>query len=479
MSSWPALDEWTPVLSGDGYMWDPPGDTGNEGHEYLDIVGDQTNFPAAYMNFRYATNTTTEAEDQLLFRIRVDDRKNNNMIGAYQIFFETTFDSGVDYYIQLAGEIDDGNQADAVVTFGAAAGYSPSGVQFTNVIWSGNFADYGGFGANDGSQIGGELDYFIDLVMPLSVFTDYTGIHSTNDAFRVLVSTSQNNGTLTDGDIAGSDGEVVAAADVLFSDTFSETVAERTEQTITDFTPTNGSVFFTSSEVVLSAESTSGLPVEFTVISGGAVITEGTNLTFTTNGTVTVSASQGGSPEWDEAPTIVNTYAVHGVPVVGGVTLQRMAGETLKFTVATLLANSSDPEGSALTVSAVSSNGGSVELSGRWVIYTPLVESSEDDYFEFSVSNAYGGTSVGTATVETVVQEVRTKAINIHAITASGGAVLKLIGIPGRVYTVEGADSPTSTEWEDLGTCTITEEGYALFSETNTTADARFYRLKY
>ena len=214
------MKSWNPVISNGQNYWDPENDTGNQGHEYLDIVGEDS-VPAAYMLFREVSGT--ETEDQLLFRIRIDGKKNA-MPGAFQVLFESTGDTSVDWYLELAsGDLD----SEGTVSFGAASGFNRSGVTFDTTEWTGSYTDYiqwTGTATDDGSQYTGDDDYFIDIAMPLSVFADCTGISSTNDPFRVVVSSSQNNGSLMDGDIALS--SAAAGEEVVFSDVYSDTVPE-------------------------------------------------------------------------------------------------------------------------------------------------------------------------------------------------------------------------------------------------------------
>ncbi|MBI2442170.1 MAG: choice-of-anchor D domain-containing protein, partial [Lentisphaerae bacterium] len=83
------------------------------------------------------------------------------------------------------------------------------------------------------------------------------------------------------------------------------------DQTITNFTPTNGSVFAATSMVGLAALASSGLPVtNFIVGSGPGTISGLTNLTFSGSGTVSVITSQAGNTNWNSTPAVTNTFNV-------------------------------------------------------------------------------------------------------------------------------------------------------------------------
>src|ERR1035437_9444560 len=81
-------------------------------------------------------------------------------------------------------------------------------------------------------------------------------------------------------------------------------------QTIT-FSPIPNQI--QSSQVSLTAMASSGLPVNFTVGSGPAVITGDTLLSFTGTGTVSIVASQAGDTNWNAAVPVINRFNVTAV----------------------------------------------------------------------------------------------------------------------------------------------------------------------
>ncbi|NCA83271.1 MAG: hypothetical protein EOM72_11090, partial [Opitutae bacterium] len=84
------------------------------------------------------------------------------------------------------------------------------------------------------------------------------------------------------------------------------TTGSKGSQTI-DF-PAIGDQLATN-EVVLSATASSGLPVEFSVLSGPATVAGGA-ATFANAGTVRIVATQPGNGEWNPAPGVTNAFAV-------------------------------------------------------------------------------------------------------------------------------------------------------------------------
>lgn len=67
-----------------------------------------------------------------------------------------------------------------------------------------------------------------------------------------------------------------------------------------------------TNHVALTASASSGLTVGFAVLSGPALLSEGSNLTFTGAGTVSVMALQGGDTYWGAA-SWTNTFRVRGL----------------------------------------------------------------------------------------------------------------------------------------------------------------------
>jgi hypothetical protein len=200
---------------------------------------------------------------------------------------------------------------------------------------------------------------------------------------------------------------------------------------------------------------------------------------FTGAGQVSIVASQSGDGIWNAAPNVTNSFTVHGIPAAGPVTLQRVTNQLLKVTTTMLLANTTDPEGSTLSVvwvSPVSTNGGSITLSGRWVTYTPPEGNLADDFFQFRVRNAFGGEAVGVAKVETISSSsTGAPTLNFNTTPVAGNVELKIFGIPGRTYIVQGATRLIGPDWVNLRECTIGAGGYVYFTETNPPSP-RYYR---
>ena len=167
-------------------------------------------------------------------------------------------------------------------------------------------------------------------------------------------------------------------------------------------------------------------------------------------------------------------------PHVGPVTVWRATNQILKVSDAMLMTNAVDPEGSDMAVvwvSSVSTNGGTVVLSGRWTTYVPPAGDDSPDYFTFRIRNAIGGEADGQAEVLLRSPEDDDRPTrNIANITPAGPDILvRFIGIPGRTYDVQAATNLVNPAWTDIGSCMVGGQGDVIFTDTNPPVE-RYYR---
>jgi hypothetical protein len=116
-------------------------------------------------------------------------------------------------------------------------------------------------------------------------------------------------------DITGLNAGTYAASNMFASATISNTpgpisislIVDKADQAITFDNPGNQ---VTTNTTHLSASSPSALDVSFALVSGPAVLSAGTNLTYTAAGAVVVAASQAGNSNWYQAVGVTNTFTV-------------------------------------------------------------------------------------------------------------------------------------------------------------------------
>lgn len=200
--TWPGNDDWIPLQLQDESLENSSGVIGNKGHPYLDIVGDST-YASGYLQFHSVANHPDETEDHLLLRLRVNGAKAR-MKGAYQVFFDTDGDDGLEWVLQFT---TDNLDQEGLLQFGTAGGETRDGITFGAIGWTGTYAgnvNWTGSPTGDGSQFGGDDDFFLDISMPWDEFSNLTGVQSKHTSFRVLMATAQQGGSFSEGEADAS-----------------------------------------------------------------------------------------------------------------------------------------------------------------------------------------------------------------------------------------------------------------------------------
>jgi hypothetical protein len=171
--------------------------------------------------------------------------------------------------------------------------------------------------------------------------------------------------------------------------------------------------------------------------------------------------------------TITN---VNDAPTAVADTLTANMNTAATISAATLVANDTDPDGDALTVSAVvspSAAGGTVSLFSNIVTYQPATNFFGTDSFTYKVSDAKGGTNSGTVAV-TVLQP---NAYRLSLQKTNSIFRLSFIGVPGQSYNFQ-ASTNLGGSWTNLFTNVLMGgSGVIVTNDTNTTLPFRFYRV--
>jgi len=123
-------------------------------------------------------------------------------------------------------------------------------------------------------------------------------------------------------------------------------------------------------------------------------------------------------------------------------------------------------------------DGATVTLDQGWLFYTPAPGSTNADTVTFTISDGYGGTATGTASV--TVQPDNTPSQNVSAIQNLGGGSYQVTftGIPFRTYTVQFTTDLVNPTWTTLGQATADATGTITYTDTSA-AGTRFYRTVY
>jgi len=188
---WPANSFWHPLTSGGGFLPDPDNDyTGANGSPYLDIEGNST-YAAGYW-YLDDNGSMQVTDDTLMFRMRLD---GSAQTATYQFSFDTDNTPGtVDWVLQL-DDVGD-HVVELVQATVTGPTYGDVSLSTTNT-WDGPFADYARIfqPTGDGSNFGGNADYFIDVAIPWVQWQSATGL-TPQDPLRAQLSTATQHNTL-------------------------------------------------------------------------------------------------------------------------------------------------------------------------------------------------------------------------------------------------------------------------------------------
>ena len=132
------------------------------------------------------------------------------------------------------------------------------------------------------------------------------------------------------------------------------------------------------------------------VISGGQIsYTPAAGYTGADSFTYTISDGRGGNAS---AAVTVNVRASNRPPVANADAYSVSAGST--GNLFEVLANDSDPDGDALSITAVGSAAhGTVTINGNRLSYTPAAGYSGTDSFSYTISDGLGGSASAMVTV--------------------------------------------------------------------------------
>jgi hypothetical protein len=172
--------------------------------------------------------------------------------------------------------------------------------------------------------------------------------------------------------------------------------------------------------------------------------------------------------------------ALNHAPLAQPDLIQRPPVRSAKFSVVELLANDSDVDGDSLrirSVGATSASGAGVRIAGPWIYYDAVSEPPAEDQFSYTVEDAYGLTSVTSATVLFSAVPTTSRIAIVAVLPEPGGrARVRFRAVPGVVCRVEV--SPDLRSWTFLaeGTAGPLGTGEIIDPAANATP-IRFYRV--
>jgi VCBS repeat-containing protein len=204
-------------------------------------------------------------------------------------------------------------------------------------------------------------------------------------------------------------------------------------------------------------------------ISGNALQTAASFDFETKNSySVRIQATDAGGATFEQSFTI-NVANVNEAPIYNGYTLTAAKDTATTFLVAKVIVKTSDPEGNTRTISGVSSTssqGGTAQLIGSSIKYTPPAGFVGSDSFSVTITDG----SLSTTGFITV---------NVGGSTGSGPALvsvtvvgsdvqLKFSGIPGNHYDIQRSTTLVApADWSTISTVTANSSGFVLYTDSS------------
>jgi autotransporter-associated beta strand protein len=170
----------------------------------------------------------------------------------------------------------------------------------------------------------------------------------------------------------------------------------------------------------------------------------------------------------------INLNVSNNVPLAGANSFSRPSGSSYKIKKSDLLANDTDGDLDTLTISAfdATTTNGATLTSDATYIFVPT--NNVADAFNYTVSDAFGGSSTATVTLNVVTSTGQTTgSIN----TGGGNPNLKFYGIPGSSYTIQV--STNLSTWTDVTTLTAGATGVITYTDSTPPTPAAYYRTRY
>jgi hypothetical protein len=173
--------------------------------------------------------------------------------------------------------------------------------------------------------------------------------------------------------------------------------------------------------------------------------------------------------------------ALDHLPVANADVIGRFAGGGIRVSTTRLITNDVDADDDGLEVIGVSSNsaaGGSVQLLGHWIYYTPPDPAPATDTFTYTVADGHcaGITEGGLVTVSIKPDDPLPTNFGIEG--GSGNPIqLTFDGVPGMAYHILYCEDLTRPVWLPLASATADHLGVVRVTDlVSSNTPARYYR---
>ncbi|MEJ5992769.1 Ig-like domain-containing protein, partial [Ramlibacter sp. PS3R-8] len=208
-----------------------------------------------------------------------------------------------------------------------------------------------------------------------------------------------------------------------------------------------------------------GNPVGGTValVGGDVVFTPDPNFTGAASFTYTITDGTSS----DSATVIVNVTPVQDAPTANPNAFSTAEDTPVVMTVASLLANDTDPDaGDTLSVTGVANPvGGTVSLAGGNVTFTPNPNFTGTASYQYTISDGNGGTSTATVTVNvTPVQDAPTANNDTATTTEDTPVSIPLATLAGNDTDPDGDTLTVTAVGNPVGGTVVMVGGNAVFT---------------
>ena len=205
-----------------------------------------------------------------------------------------------------------------------------------------------------------------------------------------------------------------------------------------------------------------------------------TNVQQTDAGTYSVAASNADATALSSNAVLTVVPPINQPPIASNTMAATRQNQSISIPNEKVLLFASDPDADPLSlssVSATSTNGGSVVLSVDAVTYTPAADFIGADRFTYTVNDGRGGTA--SAYILITVRSANQPSGNmLPLVQILGGYRVSFLAIPGHSYTLQRAAVLTGP-WTTLATVTADSTGLGVFADTNAPPYGASYRTIY
>ena len=240
----------------------------------------------------------------------------------------------------------------------------------------------------------------------------------------------------------------------------------------------------------VSGGSLVGVLTGHTVTLGGtpsgtfASASVGTGIAVTVSGYTLGGAQAGNYSLTQPAELTANITKLMGEPFAGTDNLYRLnTTRVTQVSLATLLANDTDPEGAPLSITAVGNAlpaGSTVSISGAFVVYVVPSNTSGDGSFIYTLSDGIFSVTGAVTVTQTTSSTTAGSPDAVRLVRSGSDYVLKFLGVPGRNYGVQyTADTGGPYNWNEFPSpvgLVAPASGVLSYTDVNPPDPIRLYR---